>query len=119
MDAYSSGFDLDLFPELPAAGPLVVDLARQRLQPAATISAMDMEATDPLVDQRRQPRVRDPHVVVPRYMEAVPPLLTSEAFNLDLELRFPLLDWANLREAVHHYLAVRQHVHDSLDLLEH
>lgn len=77
-----------------------------------------MEATAPVQDQLRQPRHRDPFVIVPRYMDHVPDVLVTEEFKQELVNHYPVQAFNNLCQAVAHYLAVREYVYNTLQDLD-
>jgi hypothetical protein len=110
VDAAASGFDLNLFP-LESQ-----DEAILRENRPEQLNIMDMDATDPIADQIRAPRVRDPYVVVPRYMDHVPPLLSTYEFRQGLEQRFPIQQWVSIIDATQYYLAVREFVYDTINM---
>lgn len=110
MDAAANGFNLDLFPVQSQ------NEAFLRHNRPEMLDIMAMNATDPIADQTRAPRVRDPHVVVPRYMDQVPPLLSTDGFRLQLEQRFPVQPWVSIMDATQYYLAVREFVYDAINM---
>jgi hypothetical protein len=102
-EAYSAGYDLDLFPLGSDDGDEVI---------RGAIEATAMSSTAPEVDQQRLSHHRDPFVVVPRYMDQLPEILQTEEFRSQLQVRFPVEAWADKRSAIDLYLAVRSYIWD-------
>jgi hypothetical protein len=108
MEAYNNGFDLDLF-------PIQADNAGEVALRHSMIQATRMQATEPIMDQTRQPRNRDPHVNVSRFRDHLPEYILSDEFDQQIQQRFPNKHWPTMHEAIHQYLAVRAYVHDVIN----
>lgn len=119
LDATSHGYDLDLFPEARhnINGPQDAPDDQGR-DDQGWVNALRMEAMAPVQDQLRQPRHRDPFVIVPRYMDHVPDVLVTEEFKQELVNHYPVQAFDNLCQAVAHYLAVREYVYNTLQDLD-